>query len=41
VDLWCPVAYVPHLVLGHLLPLFVLAGAGALLGQALLSLLRR
>jgi hypothetical protein len=41
VDLWCPVAYVPHLVLGHVLPLFVLAGAGALLGQALLSLRRR
>ena len=38
VDLWCPVAYVPHLLLGHVLPLFVLAGAGALLGQALLSL---
>ena len=37
VDLWCPVAYVPHLLLGHVLPLFVLAGAGALLGQALLS----
>jgi len=41
VDLWCPVAYVPHLILGHLLPLFVLAGVGALLGQALLSLRRR
>ena len=41
VDLWCPVAFVPHLVLGHVLPLFVLAGAGALLGQALLSLRRR
>ena len=38
VDLWCPVAYVPHVLLGHVLPLFVLAGAGALLGQALLSL---
>jgi hypothetical protein len=37
VDLWCPVAYVPHLLLGHVLPLLVLAGAGALLGQALLS----
>ena len=35
VDLWCPVAYVPHVLLGHVLPLFVLAGAGALLGQAL------
>lgn len=41
VDLWCPVAHVPHLLLGHVLPLFVLAGAGALLGQALLSLRRR
>lgn len=38
VDLWCPVAYVPHLLLGHVLPLFVLAGAGALLSRALLSL---
>ena len=41
VDLWCPVAYVPHVLLGHVLPLFVLAGAGALLGQALLSLRSR
>jgi hypothetical protein len=38
VDAWCPVAYVPHLLLGHVLPLFLLAGAGALLGQTLLSL---
>ena len=38
VDAWCPVAYVPHLLLGHVLPLFMLAGAGALLGQTLLSL---
>jgi len=37
VDTWCPVAYVPHLLLGHVLPLFVLAGAGALLGQTFLS----
>jgi hypothetical protein len=37
VDAWCPVAYVPHLLLGHLLPVFVLAGVGALLGQAFLS----
>ncbi len=40
-DLWCPVAYVPHVLLGHVLPLFVLAGVGALLGQALLSLRSR
>ena len=37
-DLWCPVASVPHLMLGHVLPLCVLAGMGALLGQVLLSL---
>jgi hypothetical protein len=36
-DLWCPVAYVPPVLLGHVLPLAVLAGAGALLGRALLS----
>ena len=41
VDLWCPVAYLPHLLLGHVLPLFVLGVVGALLGQALLSLRRR
>lgn len=38
VDLWCPVASVPHLLLGHVLPLSILAATGALLGQALLSL---
>jgi hypothetical protein len=36
-DLWCPVAYVPHVLLGHVLPLGVLAGAGALLGRGLLA----
>ncbi len=36
-DLWCPVAYVPHVLLGHVLPLGVLAAAGALLGRALLA----
>jgi hypothetical protein len=36
-DLWCPVAYVPHVLLGHVLPLGVLAGAGALLGRTLLA----
>jgi len=40
VDLWCPVAYAPHVLLGHVLPLFILAAAGAILGQALLSLRR-
>jgi hypothetical protein len=28
VDLWCPVAYVPHLLLGHLLPLLACTVAG-------------
>jgi hypothetical protein len=41
VDLWCPIAYVPHLLLGHVLPLAVLAGVGALLGRAILSPRRR
>ena len=36
-DLWCPVAFVPHLLLGHVLPLAVLAVAGALLGRAFLQ----
>jgi hypothetical protein len=40
-DLWCPVVFVPHLLLGHVLPLCILAGTGALLGQALLSLRSR
>jgi hypothetical protein len=40
-DLWCPVGYVPHLLLGHVLPLFVLAAAGGLLGRAWLSLRAR
>lgn len=41
VDLWCPVAFVPHLLLGHVLPLWILGGAGALLGRSLLSLRSR
>ena len=40
-DLWCPVAFVPHLLLGHVLPLCILAGAGALLGEAVLSVRSR
>jgi hypothetical protein len=41
VDVWCPVADIPHLLLGHVLPLFILAVAGALLGRTLLSLRSR
>ena len=41
VDLWCPVAYVPHLLLGHLLPMLLLAALGALLGEWSLGLRAR
>ena len=37
VELWCPVAFVPHLLLGHVLPIGVLAAGGALLGRAFLA----
>jgi hypothetical protein len=37
VDLWCPVAHLPHLLLGHLLPVAVLAVAGGLAGARLLA----
>jgi hypothetical protein len=35
-DLWCPVAYVPHLLLGHLLPIVILAVVGAVAGGLIL-----
>ena len=38
VDLSCPVAYVPHLLLGHVLPLLLITGAGAGLGQRFIAL---
>jgi hypothetical protein len=40
VDLWCPVSYLPHLLLGHVLPIAVLAGLVALVGWRLLRLRR-
>jgi hypothetical protein len=36
VDLWCPIAYVPHVLIGHILPLLVTAGLGAWAGRRLL-----
>lgn len=36
VDLWCPVAYVPHLLLGHVAPLLLLSALGAVLGRRVL-----
>jgi hypothetical protein len=37
VDAWCPVAYVPHLLLGHILPLVLLGASGLWLGRKILS----
>jgi hypothetical protein len=36
VDLWCPVAHLPHVLLGHILPLVVAALIGAYVGRRLL-----
>jgi hypothetical protein len=36
VDLWCPIAYVPHVLLGHILPLVIVALVGAWVGRRLL-----
>ena len=41
IDLWCPVSYVPHLLLGHVLPIAVLAALGASVGGRVLGALRR
>ena len=41
VDLWCPVSYLPHLLLGHLLPIGVLALLGGVLGSRVLRLWSR
>jgi len=36
VDLWCPIAYLPHVLLGHILPLLAVASVGAWAGRRLL-----
>ena len=41
IDLWCPVSYLPHLLIGHVLPIVVLAVLGALLGSKMLRMWRR
>lgn len=38
VDLWCPVAYVPHLLLGHILPILIAALIGAWVGRRYLGM---
>jgi Negative regulator of sigma F len=37
-DLWCPVAFIPHLLLGHALPVMLLGGIGMLLGVFFIQL---
>jgi hypothetical protein len=37
VDLWCPVGYVPHLLTGHVAPMLMLGGLGALMGGRVLG----
>jgi len=41
VDLWCPVSYLPHLLLGHLLPIAILAALGGVVGSRVLRVWRR
>ncbi|HEX9294871.1 MAG TPA: NrsF family protein [Polyangiaceae bacterium] len=36
VDMWCPVGYVPHFLIGHILPIALLALAGLWFGKVLL-----
>lgn len=36
-DLWCPVGYVPHVLLGHLLPILLLGALGAWLGARVID----
>lgn len=38
VDLWCPVGYVPHLVLGHVLPLVLAILTGVAFGRRALGI---
>ena len=37
VDLWCPLTNLPHLLVGHVVPLVLLIAAGALLGSQMLG----
>jgi hypothetical protein len=37
VDMWCPVAYLPHFLIGHILPIALLALAGLSIGKVLLA----
>jgi hypothetical protein len=41
IDLWCPVSYLPHLLVGHVLPIALLAAAGAAIGRRILRTFAR
>jgi hypothetical protein len=41
VDLWCPVGHPQHVLMGHVLPIVLLAGVGALAGAKWLAITRR
>lgn len=41
VDLWCPLTNAPHAAVGHVLPLALLSGAGALVGRRMLGVRAR
>jgi hypothetical protein len=41
IDLWCPVSYLPHLLVGHVLPIAFLAAAGAAVGRWMLRTFAR
>jgi hypothetical protein len=41
VDLWCPVAHVPHVLLGHITPILMLGGFGCVIGELVLGIRSR
>lgn len=41
VDFWCPLTNAPHVLIGHVAPVLLLAAIGCLVGQAVLPVRRR
>lgn len=40
VDLWCPLVNTPHVLFGHVLPMIILVGLGAIIGRRVLGVRR-
>lgn len=40
VDLWCPVSFLPHLLIGHVAPIVILALVGGALGSRILRIFK-